>query len=244
MREVLEPDWELDRPDLVVEVAHDLQSPLTAILFMATTLERGLSGEVNELQRRQLRLIYGAALQLSGLASDVIDVAQEGTALLEARPVPLSVATLFESVRETVGPIAEEKQLTVRLRPPAVDHRLGHPDALSRVLLNLTTNALKFTAEGFVEIAAEEQGSSRVEFAVRDTGAGMDSDPVKALHGPCGSTAGQRRGATSSTGLGLAICRRLLEAMGSELCVETRPGWGTRFYFTLDLPPVCERERS
>ncbi len=247
VREAIEPNWaqhfasRLSGPDgldLVVEVAHDLRSPLTSILFLAETLQRGQSGEINELQRRQLGLIYSAALGLSGLSSDVIELARGGDRLVDRQPVPFSVVETLEAVQDIVRPIAEEKHLTVRVLPPTNDHRLGHPLALSRVLLNLTSNALKFTAEGFVEIVAQAQGLTDVEFSVRDTGPGIGAEALASLYQPFRRSHRESGYALSGTGLGLAICRKLVEAMGAKLEVETRPGWGTRFHFVLHLPGV------
>jgi signal transduction histidine kinase len=250
MREAIEPNWVqdftprlsgLDGVELVVDIAHDLRSPLTSILFLAETLKRGQSGTVTPLQRRQLGLIYAAALGLSSVASDVIELARGGDQLVEKEPEPFSVTAVLESVRDIVSPIAEEKHLAVRVLPPATDHRLGHPIALSRVLLNLTTNALKFTDQGCVDIATKETAPNRIEFSVRDSGDGIDPAVVANLYQPFRRSNGQRRRCFSDTGLGLTMCRKLVEAMSSELKVETRRGWGTRFFFELDLPPYGRR---
>jgi signal transduction histidine kinase len=245
----VEADWSqhftdrLSGPDgleLVVEVAHDLRSPLTSILFLAETLQRGRSGQVNPVQERQLGLIYSAAFGLSSVASDVIELARGGDRLVDLDPIPFSVADILESVRDIVQPIAEEKSLTVRLSPPEADFRIGHPVALSRVLLNLTTNALKFTAEGFVEVIARQTGARGIEFSVRDTGRGIPPQSMVTLFEPFRRRQKQGEYAFSGSGLGLSICRKLVEAMGSTLQVETAPGYGTRFYFVLDLPLAVE----
>src|SRR3989441_2010393 len=193
MREAIEPGRaqdvtaQLSGPDgleLLVQIAHDLRSPLTSILFLAETLQRGQSGSVTELQRRQLGLIYGAALGLSSVASDVIELARGGDQLVEKESEPFSVTGVLDSVRDIVWPIAEEKRLTMRVLPPPTDQRLGHPIALGRVLLNLTTNALKFTDEGYVEIVTRETAPTGVEFAVRDSGKGIDPAVVNSLYEP------------------------------------------------------------
>ncbi|MGH7702483.1 MAG: sensor histidine kinase [Gemmatimonadales bacterium] len=241
----VEPDWaqhfadRLSGPDgmeLVVEVAHDLRSPLTSILFLAETLQRGRSGTINGVQERQLGLIYSAAFGLSSLASDVIELARGGDRLIDLDPIPFSMRDILESVRDIVLPIAEEKGLTVRLTPPEADFRVGHPVALSRVLLNLTTNALKFTADGFVEVVARETSATGVEFSVRDTGRGIPPQAMLTLFEPFRRRQKQGEYAFSGAGLGLSICRKLVEAMGSALLVETAPEAGTRFYFTMELP--------
>ena len=241
----LEVDWSqrfadrLSAPDgleLVVEVAHDLRSPLTSILFLAETLQRARSGPVTPVQERQLGLIYSAAFGLSSVASDVIELARGGDRLVDLDPVPFSITDILESVRDIVLPIAEEKSLEVRVSRPEADFRIGHPVALSRVLLNLTTNALKFTAEGYVEVAAEQLSPNRVAFSVRDTGRGIPPQSMASLFEPFRRRQKQGEYAFSGSGLGLSICRKLVEAMGSTLDVETAPDWGTRFFFVLELP--------
>jgi signal transduction histidine kinase len=245
----LEADWSqhftdrLSAPDgleLVVEVAHDLRSPLTSILFLAETLQRGRSGPVNPVQERQLGLIYSAAFGLSSVASDVIELARGGDRLVDLDPIPFSVTDILESVRDIVQPIAEEKNLTVRVTAPGADFRIGHPVALSRVLLNLTTNALKFTAEGFVEVTAVSRTARCLEFSVRDTGRGIPPQSMATLFEPFRRRQKPGEYAFSGSGLGLSICRKLVEAMGSVMQVETSPGYGTRFYFVLDLPHAGE----
>lgn len=245
----LEADWSqhfadrLSAPDgleLVVEVAHDLRSPLTSILFLAETLQRGRSGPVNQVQERQLGLIYSAAFGLSSVASDVIELARGGDRLVDLDPIPFSVTDILESVRDIVQPIAEEKSLAVRLTAPEADFRIGHPVALSRVLLNLTTNALKFTAEGSVEVMARQTGARRLEFSVRDTGRGIPPQSMATLFEPFRRRQKSGEYAFSGSGLGLSICRKLVEAMGSSLSVETTMGTGTRFFFELELPLAGE----
>jgi len=255
VRVTIQPNWaqtfaqQLSGADglaLLMDVAHDLRSPLTSILVLAETLQRGQSGQVNEVQRRQLGLIYTAALGLSSVASDIIEFTQGGDQLVEQEPSAFSVTAMLESVRDIVRPIAEEKHLTVRLLAPTNDQRTGHPVALSRILLNLTTNALKFTDQGYVEIVAQEldqgeAGGSRIEFAVRDSGRGIPPDKVTTLFQPLRKESGRRGQLFSQTGLGLTICRKLATALKSELKVESRIGWGTRFFFELDLPVVAAR---
>ena len=254
VRVTIQPNWtqtfaqQLSGTDglaLLMDVAHDLRSPLTSILVLAETLQRGQSGTVNDVQRRQLGLIYTAALGLSSVASDIIEFTQGGDQLVEQEPAVFSITAMLESVHDIVRPIAEEKRLTMRLLGPTKDERLGHPVALSRILLNLTTNALKFTDEGYVEIIAQEVPGSptRVEFAVRDSGRGIPDEKITTLFQPLRKEAGRRGQLFSQTGLGLTICRKLATAMKSELKVESRIGWGTRFYFSLELP-VAPARRS
>lgn len=224
--------------DLIIEIAHDLRSPLTSILFLADTLRLGHSGDVNEIQRRQLGIIYSAALGLAGMASDLIELAHRGDRLTEGDPTAFSVAHLLDSVRQVAQPMAEEKGLELRIRSAEPDQRVGHAAAIRRILLNLTTNALKFTDDGFVEMHANARGLDSVVFSVRDSGRGIELLDLETLFQPFRLPSHGDGNYFSGTGLGLAICRRLVRALGAELHVETAPGQGTRFHFELDLPPV------
>jgi signal transduction histidine kinase len=224
--------------DLVVEMAHDLRSPLTSILFLAEAMQHGQGGPVNDAQRRSLALIYSAALSLCTAASDVLELARRGNQLVD-RPQPFSLSEVMASVRDMVLPLAEQKKLEVRLVPAVPECRVGHPRALGRALLNLATNAVKYTDAGFVEIAAQPRSAAGLVFSVRDTGSGLDGDALQALYQPLRQTSTDLRHHFSSCGLGLAICRKLVRAMGGELQVETARGQGSRFFFALELPPAA-----
>ncbi|HWJ21195.1 MAG TPA: HAMP domain-containing sensor histidine kinase [Gemmatimonadaceae bacterium] len=228
----------MDAMELVVEVAHDMRSPLGSILFLAERLRKGQSGIVNSIQERQLGLVYSAAFGLSSLASDVIELARGGDRLVDRKPVPFSVTELMQAVRDIVLPIAEEKGLEIRLAFPESDSRMGYPAALNRVLLNLTTNALKFTAAGSVEVTARQLRRTQMEFSVQDTGRGIPAPVMTTLFDSFRERQKPGEYAFSSAGLGLSICQKLVAAMGGVLQVDTSPETGTRFHFTLDLPPA------
>ncbi len=219
--------------DAVIEIAHDMRSPLSSILFLVDTIRRGQSGSLNAVQERQLGLIYGAAFGLSTLASDAID-AVRGHRLLDGKPVPFSISEMMLGVCAIVRPIGEEKGLTLHPTFPTRDGRLGYTSAIGRVLLNLTSNALKFTQYGSVSIGCTELSETEIEFWVSDTGAGIPDSVLAVLFDSFRAGASGMR--FSSAGLGLAICETLLQAMGSSLKVETAMSKGTRFSFRLDLP--------
>lgn len=223
--------------ELVVEIAHDLRSPLTSILFLSEALRRGQAGEVNEVQSHQLGIIYSAALGLISIASDVIELARGGDRLAEREPSGFSVREIFDAVSDVVRPMAEEKGLRLRMESDLSDDaRVGYPVALSRVLLNLTTNALKFTDSGGVDLIATARAGGSVEFSVSDTGPGISEEIARQLYEPFRYIPHRGGYDFSESGLGLTICRKLVHAMGAELCFETERERGTRFWFALDLP--------
>lgn len=224
--------------ELVVEFAHDLRSPLTSIMFLADTLRKGQSGEINDVQRDQLGIMYSAALGMVGLANDLMDLARSEVddAWEHSTEEPFSVRELVEKTRNTVAPMAEQKRLDISFVTPQHDARMGHPVLLSRVLLNLLTNALKFTEQGRVEIVVQESPGERLLFSVSDTGRGIDSEKLESLYNLFGRSESETGYHFSGTGLGLSICRRLVELMGGRLQVESQRGKGSRFFFELDLP--------
>jgi signal transduction histidine kinase len=224
--------------DLVVEVAHDLRSPLTSILFLAETMLRGRSGALTALQERQLGLVYSAAFGLNAVASDVIELVRGGDRLVGSNAQPFSITEVLEAVGDIVLPIAEEKGLSLTFTAPRNDRRIGHPGALNRVLLNLTTNGLKFTAEGGVTVELREEAGNpeRLRCTVHDTGRGIPEAAMPMLFEPFRRRQQAGDYAFSGSGLGLSICRKLVEAMGSELSVHTVQGEGTTFAFDLILP--------
>jgi len=232
---------QLAQPDafeLVVELAHDLRSPLNSILFMSEVLRSGHSGPISDHQARQLGLVYSATLGMISVVNDVMELASEQRGAFDEEPGPFSIGSVFESVGKMVGPMAEEKSVALEFRPPDYDRCLGHPGPIARVLLNLTTNALKFTDEGWVRVSAEMLGRSVVEFSVTDTGRGMEEDEIARLFQAFRKATNRSGYFFSGSGLGLSIARRLLVAMDSELMIDSKPGEGSRFHFRLQLPTV------
>jgi signal transduction histidine kinase len=222
--------------ELLVEVAHDMRSPLGSILFLVEQLRAEQAGTVTPGQERQLGLVYGAAFGLSTMVGDVMELARGGDRLAAGEPAPLALPPIVEALRGIVQPIAEEKGLTLVLGEAPSGARIGHGPAIHRVLLNLVTNALKFTPAGVVELSIRAESGTRVAFTIHDTGRGIPPRVLAHLFQTFRQRSEARDYAFSSAGLGLAICQKLVRAMGGELSVESSEGKGTRFAFTLDLP--------
>jgi signal transduction histidine kinase len=225
-----------DAQQLVVEMAHDMRSPLGSILILAERLRYGSGGTLTPIQERQLGLVYSAAFGLSALAGDVIELARGGTTLMDQPRMPFLVSDVLQSIMDILRPMAEEKRLVVRCVGPEADLRIGYQAALNRVLLNLATNAIKFTNAGSVDVTCKQIDRSRVEFSVKDTGRGIPPHVISNLFEAFRQRQITGDYAFSSAGLGLSICKKLITAMGGELGVETELEKGTRFHFVLELP--------
>jgi signal transduction histidine kinase len=227
---------EPDALTLVVEVAHDLRSPLNSILFLSEVLRSGYSGPVNERQQSQLGLMYSAALRMTSVMNDMMVAASDGKGILDEGVTPFAIGTIFASVRDLVQPMAEEKGIGLEFEVPDYDHCICLQSALGRVLLNLTTNALKFTEKGKVVVSAKRLDREHLEFSVLDAGRGIPEDYWEKLFQPFQKSADRSGHYFAPSGLGLSIVRRLVRAMGSELRLESELGVGTRFFFSLHTP--------
>ena len=220
--------------ELLLGLTHDIRSPLSSILVLVEQLRSGRSGPVTPQQERQLSLVYSAAFGLSAFADDALELSRGTTRLVGDAPVAFSIDETLRSVRALVQPIAEEKGLTLRCSAPRVERRLGHPAALQRVILNLVTNALKFTDSGVVDIAASSDGASSVVFTISDSGSGLPA-PLRDrfVNGAFDAT-----GPVTSAGLGLRLCGDLLGQMQSTLRYAERAPCGSAFSFAISLPRV------
>jgi signal transduction histidine kinase len=225
--------------DLLLEVAHDLRSPLSAILMMADALRRGQSGPVTADQDRQLSIICRAALSLCATAADVVEYTKGSTASRGIRTA-FSIDAVMDGVRDTVAPMLEGSDVDFTVDVAVNECRVGDASAFSRVMLNLVTNALKHTDRGAVSVTVREVSGhpDSIVCTVSDTGRGMAPTVLHAVFAGGEATSAPGRGLTSA-GVGLAICRRLVASMGATLTAESRVGVGTRFQFTLELPRIA-----
>jgi signal transduction histidine kinase len=133
--------------------------------------------------------------------------------------------------------MAEAKQIELRFEVRCYGQRIGQSGPLGRVLLNLVTNAIKFTPEGgTVEVLADSISRDMVEISVRDTGRGLPREHQERMFQPFRKSRGRQGFFFAASGLGLTIVRRLLEKMDAELKIESEVGQGTRFAFVLSLP--------
>jgi len=221
-----------DCADAVVAIAHDIRSPLCSILLLVDALRRAEKTSPNAIRERQLGLIYGAAFGLSTTVSNLIGAAR-GDGLVQGQPMPFSVSETMHSVSTIVQPMCEEKGIPLGVEFPENDARVGHASAIQQALLNLASNALRYTDAGSVAMGCSELSPDRVEFWVEDTGPGIPDEVLERLCYGFPPEGVKLR--FSSAGLGLAIVRTLVEAMGSTLQVDTSSE-GTRFSFVLSLP--------
>jgi len=228
----------------LANMSHELRTPLNAILGFVQILER--DRDLSSDQRQHLGIISRSGEHLLGLINDVLSIAKIEAGETELHPVDFELTRLLGSLREMFHLRAQARGLGMVL-----DHDIG-PSAfgasamvrgdegkLRQVLINLIGNAVKFTEVGGVALRAR-LADGRVTFEVEDTGCGISDEELPRVFEPFAQASGGRRSA-EGTGLGLSISRDFVRMLGGELTVRTGLGRGTRFAFTIPLPPGEER---
>ena len=240
-------DANLAKTHFLSSMSHEIRSPLNAILGLAYLLEQA---QLPQDASNMVRQIRASGRILLGLISDILDVSkiEAGQMLIEKAPFRLSdvLDNVASILKVAVG--QKDIQLIILPPPPGVYTLMGDVLRLEQVLLNLSNNAIKFTAVGQVEVSCElfESHSDRVilRFCVRDSGIGIAPElqsGVFAAFTQADSSTTRRFG---GTGLGLTICRQLVELMGGEIGMSSVPELGSQFWFTLPLEKVADSEIS
>jgi signal transduction histidine kinase len=224
-----------DSRSLLRDVSHDLRSPLNSILFLADALATGHSGELNDVQRRQVDVLYSAAVSLVGLVNDLLDVARLGDATtIEVVSEPFSVEKVLQQVDQLVGPLARHGGIDLAFRLETLGPRVGDRRLMTRILINLVSNAVQATAPGGrVEVRVVERDEG-LRVTVTDSGSDADIEALRARlrDAPLPGSGERTHGWTH--GLGLAIYSRLVRAANGSLGVDAPSEGGCRF--TLVLP--------
>jgi len=215
-------------------MSHELRTPLNAVLGFSDLLADERYGPLNDRQRRYIDHIHTGGKHLLKLITDILDLSKIEAGRMELAREDVAVASAFVEVIGALYPLAEKKSQTLLQQVEPNVH--VHADALrfKQVLMNLAGNAIKFTPEGGrIELAAR-QLDDQVRIEVRDNGPGIPPEQQQKIFEAFVRLA-QTGSATEGTGLGLAISARLVELHGSKLGIESQPGRGTCFYFSLPL---------
>ncbi|GEM_PF-1567573 len=223
------------KSEFLANMSHELRTPLNSIIGFAELLESGKVGEPDPTQKEFLGDILTSSRHLLQLINDVLDLAKVEAGRMEFAPEEVDLASLVEEVVVVVRALSTRKGIEVSTSvAPEVRRVSADPVRLKQVLFNYLSNAIKFTPEGGrVEVRATPQGPESFRLEVQDTGVGIRAEDIPKLFQEFqqldSSMAKQQQG----TGLGLALTKRLAEAQGGSVGVESAPGRGSTFSVTL-----------
>jgi two-component system, sensor histidine kinase and response regulator len=228
------------KAQFLANMSHEIRTPMNAIIGM-TDLARRLSGLPSKAQDYLLN-IQGAAQSLLGIINDILDFSKIESGALEIEQAEFELSEVLERVTALVAMDANAKGLHFRvdIAPDVPPRVVGDALRLGQVLLNLCSNAVKFTERGAIVVAVDraasiDQDRVRLCFAVRDTGIGIDATGQARLFRPFDQLDASTTRRYGGTGLGLAITKQLVELMGSSIAVRSEPGKGSEFHFELAL---------
>jgi signal transduction histidine kinase len=231
------------KSEFLAVMSHELRTPLNAIGGYADLIEMGIRGPVTDLQREDLRRIQTSQRHLLGLINEVLNYAKLETGTVQYDVADVRVRDVLAEAGQLVSPQLAAGGLTLDVRecPDDVVVR-ADGEKLRQVLVNLLSNAMKFTDPGGRIDLLHEAAGGRVRLVIRDTGIGIPAEKLEAIFEPFVQVRSGLTRTAEGTGLGLSISRDLARGMGGDLTAESIPGVGS--VFTLDLPGATAENRS
>ena len=240
---------EVDRlkSQFLANMSHELRTPLNSIIGFSRVIIKGIDGPTTDLQEQDLNAIYNSGQHLLRLINDILDLSKIDAGKMEMAFEEVDIKDLIESVIPTANGLVKEKTIKlVHTVEPGIPRIRADAMRIRQIMINLLSNAAKFTEQGTISITAdvetETDGQPVVMIKVIDSGPGISLEDQKKLFKQFSQVDASPTRKTGGTGLGLSISRRLVELHGGRIDVTSEVGKGSTFFFTLPLPKVAKEK--
>ncbi|HEX5790926.1 MAG TPA: response regulator [Luteolibacter sp.] len=226
------------KSQFLANMSHEIRTPMNGVLGMAELLAKT---ELTPLQKEYVGIINQSGGALLSIINDILDSAKIESGKIEFQKVPFDLREVIKGAMQTVQANAAKKGLTIwsSIDPEITTRFLGDPGRLRQVLINLVGNAVKFTHQGevslMVECVSQDEISSRLHIAVKDTGIGIEPAQLRHIFQPFTQADSTSKRSYGGTGLGLTISSQIIQAMGGSIEVSSRLGQGSVFSFNITL---------
>ncbi|WP_419710306.1 sensor histidine kinase [Pseudomonas sp. NFX224] len=222
-------------------MSHEFRTPLGSILSIASLLTDELDGPLSPEQHKQVAFVSSSARELSDMVDDLLDLAKIEAGRITISPAWFDMLDLFAALRGMFRPIVDATAVDLIFEEPVGLPRLYTDDKkLAQILRNFISNSLKFTTRGEVRVSARLENSSKVRFAVSDTGIGIAAELHGALFEDFSQVDSPLQKRLRGTGLGLSLCKRFAGLLGGEVGVQSTPGTGSTFFVIIPLAIATE----
>lgn len=223
------------KSEFLAKMSHQLRTPLTAIIGFCEVLTQGMDGELSRDQAQDIAEIHKSGLVLLELVNDILDLSKIEAGKIDIVVQEVDLPSVVDQVIASMHHIAETKALRLTCELSSEAKRvMGDPVRVREILTNLVSNAIKFTPAGSVAIRSMPAGTM-AEISVLDTGIGIEPAAHKRIFEEFRQASDKISRTYGGTGLGLSIARKLVELQGGQMGLESEPGKGSRFWFTLPM---------